>query len=196
MESRSFGIIEDRISKKIQQVTQDILMENLIEEVKATMAASCVHDDNDFQLWKYALEDHPGFVLSTNKYPLLMCSFDMGWQQRSSGNRYNSQSGHALMVGGITRKPIAMVIKSKRCNYCLSWKKRNKDLLVDGEDLLLPLHDCTRNHEGSSSSMESHACLEMVVDLHDKYHFALWTRSVQTMIQVLEPFSSGATQTT
>ena len=33
MESRSFGIIEDRISPRIQEVSQQILKENLIEEV-------------------------------------------------------------------------------------------------------------------------------------------------------------------
>ena len=28
----------------------------------------------------------------------------MGWNKRSSGNRYDSNSGHAFIIGGITKK--------------------------------------------------------------------------------------------
>ena len=118
METRSFGIIEDRISVKVQEVTDEILNENLIEEARLSMESSSVQDMNDFQLRKHAL-DNSDFVLCRAKYPLIMCSFDMGWQQRGSAHRYNSQSGHALLIGGRTRKPIGFVVKSKRCNYCL-----------------------------------------------------------------------------
>jgi hypothetical protein len=77
------------------------------------------------------------------------------------------------MVGAFTYKPICFVIKSKRCNFCVTWKKRNKVLvaaaLADGEVLLMPDHKCTKNHEGTSGSMEAQACLDMVVELHDKF---------------------------
>ena len=29
-----------------------------------------------------------------------LVAYDMGWQQRSSGNKYNSVSGHAISIGG------------------------------------------------------------------------------------------------
>ena len=96
-----------------------------------------------------------------------MCSFDMGWQQRGNGHRFNSLSGHALLIGGRSRKPIAFTVKSKLCIYCVAWKKRNKDIAQD-EDLIPP-HNCCNNHDGSSSSMEPLACLEMVVDIFDNY---------------------------
>jgi hypothetical protein len=35
---------------------------------------------------------------------------------------------------------------------------------------VIPLHICTRNHDGTSSSMESRTCLEMVTELFDKFH--------------------------
>ena len=170
METRSFGIIEDRISRKVQEVTEEILMENLIEEAKLSMEASTVQDMNDFHLWKHAL-NNSDFVLCQNKYPLIMCSFDMRWQQRGSAHRYNSQSGHALLIGGRSRKPIAFVVKSKRCNYCLLWRKKTKADLDDEESFdsdLIPPHNCTINHEGSSGSMEPQACLEMVVTMFEK----------------------------
>jgi hypothetical protein len=87
----------------------------------------------------------------------------MAWQQRSSGNRYASPSGHALFVGGHTRKPIAFIIKSKICSYCKSWKKKHGDELEP-----LP-HICYANHQGSSGSMEPQACLDLTVFLYEKY---------------------------
>jgi hypothetical protein len=172
-QQRSFGMIEERISSKLHDLTNEILLENLVEEAKLSMEASAVQDHNDFDLWKQSI-GNKNMVLSKNKYPLLLCSFDMGWQQRSSGNSYNSQSGHGLLVGGLTRKPICFVIKSKRCNTCITWKAKNKDLVeaaeLDGEELLMPDHKCTKNHDGSSSSMEPQACLHMVIELYEKYN--------------------------
>jgi hypothetical protein len=165
METRSFNIIEDRLSMKIQEVTKEILEENLAEEVRLAMEQSAVNDHNDFELWKQLINNKQ-VRLSEGRYPRVTCSFDMGWQQRSSGHRYNSQSGHALLVGSLTRKPIALELKSKRCNYCITWKKKNPDL-ADGP--YIPLHSCTKNHTGTSGSMEPQACLDMVVALHENY---------------------------
>ena len=38
------------------------------------------------------------------------------------------------------------------------------------DDDLVPLHNCTNNHCGSSSSMEPKACLDMVINLYDNFH--------------------------
>jgi hypothetical protein len=95
-------------------------------------------------------------------------SYDMGWQQRSSGRRYASPSGHAFFVGGLSRKPIQLEVKSKICNFCSTWKKRNP-----GDLLPVPLHSCTMNHDGSSSSMEAAAALTMIVDLFETKHVSV-----------------------
>jgi hypothetical protein len=58
-----------------------------------------------------------------------------------------------------------MTIKSKVCNYCNTWKRNKKN---DGIET--PLHDCKRNHDGSSSAMEPQACLDMVIDLYTTKH--------------------------
>jgi hypothetical protein len=139
MESRSFSLIENRISPAIQQVTKDILLENLVEEARLAMEKA--NNSNGFMLWKQWI-DHKDFALAQSNYPLLDVSFDMGWQHRSSGVRYNSLSGHALLVGALTRKPICLAIKSKRCNFCITWKSNNKDIVeaaeLDGEELMIP----------------------------------------------------------
>jgi hypothetical protein len=158
METRSFPTIEERISPFIQQLSKDILLENLVEEARLSFP-----DENDFKLWRLALTDKT-IVLTHPKYARIDCSFDMGWQQRSSGNRYASPSGDALLVGSCTRKPISMMIKSKLCNYCKTWKKNKNN---DGVDP--PEHDCKKNHDGSSSAMEPEACLDMVTDLHNSW---------------------------
>jgi hypothetical protein len=54
-------------------------------------------------------------VILENK-PRLTISFDMGWQQRSSGNKYNLNSGHAICIGGYSKKILDYCIKSKVCN--------------------------------------------------------------------------------
>jgi hypothetical protein len=172
MESRSFGLIEKRISPSIQELTASILLENLIEEARLSMQNAADQDDNDFLLWKQWIE-HKSFVLSKSKYPQVICSFDMGWQQCASGVRYNYASGHALLVGELTRKPIAFALKSKRCIFCRTWKINNKAIVeaaeLASEELMMPEHSCTRNHDGSSQSMEPHACLNMVIDLYDNF---------------------------
>jgi hypothetical protein len=156
MEGRSFTAIEERISPYIEELTNEILHENLVAEVKAT-----VSDSSDFYLWQQALQG--SVALSKTRYPQISVSYDMAWQQRNSGNRYNSASGHALFVGGKTRQCLSLVVKSKVCNLCSTWEKKN-DVTV----LPIPPHRCRKNHEGSSGSMESQACLEMTIKMFDK----------------------------
>jgi hypothetical protein len=159
MEGRSFGIIEDKIGPSIRTLSQQILLENLVEEVKVT---KCFADEADFERWKKATVDK-SIIIHKLKYPKVRVSYDMAWQQRNSGNRYASPSGHALLIGGTTRRPVHLVVKSKLCSVCSTWKNKHKDSELQPP---VPLHFCPRNHEGSSSSMEPIGCLEMVIAIH------------------------------
>jgi hypothetical protein len=122
-----------------------------------------VDDPVELEHWQQAQKEG-AIPLSRRMYPKLSASYDMAWQQRNSGNRYNSASGHALFVGGITRKPISYIVKSKFCSYCKAWSKKNDVAII----LPAPPHNCKKNHEGSSGSMESQAYLDMTIDLFDK----------------------------
>ena len=139
-----------------------------MEEVTICNERSPLFDDNDLMLWKQSLSGNANFVLSKNKYPVLKGSFDMAWQQRSSGHNYNSPSGHGVVVGSATRKAIAMEIKSKRCNFCIQARK----VLPVGP---VGVHDCCQNWQGSSGAMEPQACLDMVVNLHNESKIVLGT---------------------
>jgi hypothetical protein len=160
MESRSFGIVEERLGPILRSLCEEIINENLIEEARLSMNASNSHDELDFKLWKDALDD-PLAELPKSKMPLIDGSFDMAWQQKGSGHQYNSQSGHGTLMGRLTRKAVALVIKCKICNQCKTWQNKFPDLEP-------PPHVCWKNHDGTSGSMESSACLEAVVELFQK----------------------------
>jgi hypothetical protein len=51
MESTSFGIIEGRMSGKLQGLTVELLEETLTEEVRRAITKSSVHNEKDFILW-------------------------------------------------------------------------------------------------------------------------------------------------
>ena len=84
----------------------------------------------------------------------------MGWSKRSSGNRYDSKSGHAMLFGEHTKKVLGYVVKCKECSTCN--RRKNKDNI--------PEHDCISNYEGSSKSMEVQGILDLVIDAWDNKH--------------------------
>ena len=45
-------------------------------------------------------------------------SFDTGWNKRSSSNRYDSLSGHALIIGCLSKKIVGAIVSSKMCRVC------------------------------------------------------------------------------
>jgi hypothetical protein len=169
METRSFSIIKNQIAPTIFQLLEQILLENFVEEVKATAtAANNMYNEEEFLLWQQSIEGNT-FELDKNKYPVICGSFDMAWLQRSSGQRYNSLSGHGLMMGMISRKPLSLVVKSKICNVsCKAFAKKASNV-----GKIIQAHICCKNHEGSPGAMEASACLEIVCDLYRKRHVAI-----------------------
>jgi hypothetical protein len=160
MQTRSFTTIEESIGPALRKVAREMMVENLVAEVKASNSLS----PNDLELWERSLTDED-FVLDKCKYPKIQASYDMAWQQRNSGHRYNSASGHGLLVGGLTRKALMMNVKSRLCSICFNWKRKHEDLETEP----IPMHYCPKNHDGSSASMEPIACLEMVITMFDRF---------------------------
>jgi hypothetical protein len=160
MKSRSFAMIEERIGPFLRDLCDNIITENMTEEVRLSLIA-----DNNlayFEQWKKALTDE-SIELDPLEFPKVDASYDMAWQQKGSGHQYNSMSGHGSMFGSRTRKIIGLVIKSKMCCYCNASKKKAPQLPVAP-------HNCWKNHDGSSGSMESAGCVELVVEAFDKRH--------------------------
>jgi len=157
MDGRSFHVIEERIGPLIRNLTDEIMLENLTEEVRLSTA-----NESDFDTWKRAIDpDVATPPLPIERHPRVNASNDTAWQQKGSGHTHNSPSGHSLMFGHHTRKPLAYVVKSKVCNCCNAFTKKNGNIDV-------PPHDCCKNHKGSSGAMEPDSCLELIVSLFDK----------------------------
>jgi len=162
MEKRSFGIITRQISQPILDLADEILLENLTIAVQEYYDKSYEDDGESerlFGLWKQAIQDPEADILPRQHYPKLNMSADMGWQRRSNGNSYNSNSGHAVLVEQTTRHPVIRSIKSKLCATCQGQKRSGK----------MKEHTCFINHDGAASAMEPQAVLEMVVRLFDKF---------------------------
>ena len=161
MEARSFHIIEGRIGPFIRQLAEDIMAENVREEVRLNGTAP-----SDFDRWQLAVANLE--AIPVDDYPRVNGSFDAAWQQKKSGHSYDSPSGHGLIFGQETRKALACVVKSKLCNFCASFKKKNP-----GVGVVVPDHDCCRNHAGSSGSMEAASCLELLISLFSNQKIVL-----------------------
>jgi len=88
--------------------------------------------------------------------------YDMGWQVRSSGNKYASPTGHGLLLGAITRKVMDSVTYYKKCATCTKDK--------DGKR---KPHNCVKNYEGSSKSMEAAGLVEMLNRMPIQKHVSI-----------------------
>ena len=53
--------------------------------------------------------------------------YDMGWQKRSSGRRYDSSRGHTFIIRARSKGNIGMVLYSKSFQKCDSAEKRRKE---------------------------------------------------------------------
>ncbi|CAC5388280.1 unnamed protein product [Mytilus coruscus] len=85
-------------------------------------------------------------------------SFDAGWQKRGTGWNYDSNTGHASMIGTMTGKVIDFSHRSRNCKVCEYHMGRKETV---------PSHDCSINWQGTSKGMEPDMALEMTHNLKD-----------------------------
>ena len=77
-------------------------------------------------------------------------SYDMGWRKR--GKSYDSLSGVGTAVGLKMGKVISYATQNTLCRVCQEAVANNREPTV---------HDCRRNHEGSSKSMEANVAVQL-----------------------------------
>ena len=148
MKTKRFHRIEQKLSPIICSITEEETNKALDKEVLLQLQSE--GRECDFIKWKNGKLDYK---------PELTLSYDMGWQQRSSGRKYDSDSGHGLLIGMHSRKIIGFKIKSKQCRICkVSQKKK----------IPTPKHICSKNHERSSKAMEVDVILELCIEYWDK----------------------------
>ena len=93
-----------------ERLVRDLAIEQALqEEIKDTLE----HKNQSYGDW-CALSNEDK---KKNKVKLTV-QYDMGWQKRSSGRRYDSSSGHAFIIGGRKKGIIGMVVYSKAFRKC------------------------------------------------------------------------------
>ena len=132
-----YRFMEDLIGQAEIEVQTELQNEAVCEEIRETInqrGIECI--DQERGLTKIAV------------------SYDMGWSKRSSGRRYDSQSGHAHILGMHTKKILNSYVYNKVCRTC-------KRAEVTGREVRE--HHCAHNYayDRSSKSMESEAILHM-----------------------------------
>ena len=77
-------------------------------------------------------------------------SYDMRW--RKCGKSYDSSSGVGTAVGLKTGEVISYATRNTLCRVCQEAVANNREPTV---------HDCHRNHEGSSKSIEANVAVQL-----------------------------------
>ena len=90
-------------------------------------------------------------------------------EKRGSGNRYDSISGHAIMVGGKTKKVVGILVYSMKCSKCAAARKMCSPVAE---------HFCPLNYAGSSKGMEATAALEMVVEVWKTFNGSVYIKII------------------
>ena len=159
MEKKTFSRIEQTIAPVILEIAEEVMWENLCDEV----ASSNEHcPDFDIEKWKDAVLNADGNY-AMDWFAKIKGTTDMGWQKLGSG--FDSLSGHAFFFGAEKRRALVWKFMNKYCRIC--------SLVKDGE--AVKEHECTINHNGSASSMEPLAVVDMVHELNDKFKCHLTT---------------------
>lgn len=161
MPHNNFAKIEKDMDRRIIDVAQDLLHEQVFKEVRAATKDT----EFDYDAWEAAVKD-PNINFPINQYAVLDVTMDGAWNQRQAGRSYSSSSGFAILVGVATWMPIAMSCRSTFCRVCA----RHKAMYADAD---IPNHACEINHVGSAGKMESAALLTMYHYLFDKYKIVL-----------------------
>jgi len=98
-----------------------------VGEAQQYVANECMHAN---MIHEIKLSQETGRAVATDSKGIVRqgvaASVDMGWQKRSSGNRYDSPSGVALMIGALTKKVMWKHVCSKLCSVCLPFEKRKE----------------------------------------------------------------------
>ena len=155
--NRQYKRIETLIGKYFRQVANDSMHEARDIEVTLTQQQ---FKDQPVENWRSA-ENPVGLTLS----------YDMGWSKRSSGNIYNSLSGHSFLVGCHSKIILGAQVLSKQCSVCTSAESKG----VTPRD-----HECPKNFTGSSKAMEAHAALSLVKELDEESDSRLYVEAFVT----------------
>ena len=92
--------------------------------------------------------------------PAITVIVDGGWSKRSHKHSYNAKSGVAIIIGKETGKLLYVGVRNKYCTVCTQADRAGKEPQE---------HDCQKNWDGPSSSMETDMLVEGFKQAESKY---------------------------
>lgn len=144
--------LEKEVGTIVRNVTKKILDTNFDNEVEATLINNP------------ECEIHPDHGVG------LTVSSDAGWQKRSSGNRFDSQSCHCLVIGQATHKVIDYEVYCKQCKGCTKKEKKQKTVVqtinIAETNHLLEVDDMMTSHNVDNGESQNLLFEEDAADEH------------------------------
>jgi hypothetical protein len=111
-----------------------------------------------------AREEERKIVIENDKFfqgePVIAVVCDGGWSKRSHKHTYNAMGGVGVIFGLKTQKLLHIGIRNKLCYICNRAATQNQEPVK---------HECFKNWEQSSQSMESDIILEGFQVCEKKY---------------------------
>ena len=148
-----FRNIELTVGSSLRKIATESMRDAIEEEVRTTL-----NDDAKYKQY-----------LKGNLQVGIAVSFDMGWNKRSFGNRYDSLSGQALMIGYLSKKIVGAIVSSEMCRVCSSAEKNGEE----PSDHVYP-----KNYDGSSRAIETDAALHLYKELYQKSNKNLYLKAI------------------
>ena len=121
--SRHFARIQNAIRPDIVKISDSCMDKARHEEIRTTLGED---------LYKDFLQKK----LTPAQVPLTVM-YDMGWNKRSSGNKYDSMSGHGFLLGGNTKKIMNYRCMSKACTTCRAAELTKKSVRISKKKKVL-----------------------------------------------------------
>ena len=100
-------------------------------------------------------EEEKKIAINNNSYfqgiPAISVTVDGGWSKRSHKHSYSAKSGVALIIGNATKQILYLGVRNKYCSVCA---------VANNKGATPQNHQCYKNWDGSSSSMETDILVE------------------------------------
>ena len=111
-----------------------------------------------------AAEEEKRIAIERGSYhqgvPAITVILDAGWSKRSHKHSYNAKSGVGIIVGMETKKLLYVGVRNKYCSVCARADTKGEEP---------PQHECHKNWDGSSSSMETDIIVQGFKEAETKY---------------------------
>ena len=113
---------------------------------------------------KKAGEEEKAFAINNNDFhegvPAITVICDGGWSKRSHKHSYNAMGGVGVIFGQHTKKILHIGVRNRLCYICSQAQTKNIEP---------PIHECYKNWEQNSQSMESDIMLEGFLAAESKH---------------------------